>query len=90
MRSSCSSLISSVLLKSTRESRNDPFCIPLLKKRKEMGDSVTCLPMGKKGSWGCSSGFEEQVGGAELWDLLSPPGYRPGDIIWIRSHESLF
>lgn len=75
MRSSRSSLISSVLLKSTRESTNDPFCSPLSQMRKETGDSVTCLPLGEKGSWGlswgCSSGLEEQVGGADLWGLLS-------------------
>lgn len=83
MRSSRSSLISSVLLKSTREFRSDTFHTPLLQMRKKMGDSVTCLSKGKKGSlglsWGYTSGLEDQVG------LLSLPSSRPKDVTTARS-----
>lgn len=48
------SLILFLPVQSTGEYRSDSSCTPLLQMRKEMGDSDTCLPIGKKVSLGLS------------------------------------
>lgn len=49
-----------------------------------MGDSVICLPKGKKVSpglsWRCTSLLEDQEA-TQSWGKLSSPGYSPENII---------